>query len=101
MRRWPSRVKRAEAVRSCEAPQANLHDRCPLLHCQRTFGQRHGENLVWPNRIIVAPVRPVEHIKAAVGIRVPKTRESGQHALGQPVVLPSRLVEYERKPTWE
>src|SRR5690349_1994597 len=64
--------KTAKAVRSEQAARASIHDRFLLLWGKRTLRQRHCEDLIRPQRGVVAGVRVINHVVATRTCVVPE-----------------------------
>src|SRR5207245_11648206 len=69
-----------EAVGREEMPSAGVHDPALALGRERARGERHGEDLVRPQRVVVA-ARPVDPVVAAARVVVPEPLEPRLHAL--------------------
>jgi len=59
-------------MRSQEAPRANIDNRLLLLGRERAYRQGYGENLVRPQRGIISNSWRIDHVEAAIALRVPE-----------------------------
>src|SRR3989441_6517638 len=90
----------AQAVRREEMPGARVDDSPLALLRERARGERHREDLVRPEGVVVS-AGPADHVETAPGALVPEPREPRLRPRGQRLPRPRRLSEPTGEPRSE
>ena len=93
------RVRRgeaAQAVRGQQVTRANVHDGLLLPRSQRAVWQRHGQQLIGSQSVVVAS-RPIDHVAAVAARVVPEPGKPGPCAFCQGSVRLGRFPQSARE----